>query len=150
MKVAAVYPVPFGERGLVITELRRTAVAVSPSVDGTGAGKILPAPELLALALLEAMACGTAVIATEGGALPEVVVDGIAGFVVPPGDVGALRERIVELVDDPDRANAMRVAARAHVTALFSWDMVARACLAAYGAASGKGSRNKQIRALVV
>jgi glycosyltransferase involved in cell wall biosynthesis len=58
-------------------------------------------PELLGLTLLEAIACGTPAICTNVTSLPEIVEDGVSGFVVPPNDPGALRERILWLRDNP-------------------------------------------------
>src|SRR5215207_10133061 len=73
---------------------RRAAVHVLPSVFHTCYGDYEPTPELLGLAVLEAMASGTPVVASRLGGLPEIVQDGVTGFLVQPGDVGDLRERI--------------------------------------------------------
>jgi glycosyltransferase involved in cell wall biosynthesis len=61
--------------------------------------------------IAEAMATGTPVIATHGRVTSDFVVPGVTGLLVPPGDVDALRQAIVSLVSDPDRAAAMGVAA---------------------------------------
>jgi glycosyltransferase involved in cell wall biosynthesis len=71
----------------------------------------------------EAMACGSPVVVTDGGALPEVVGD--AGVVVPAGDPGALRDAIAALLDDPERRRALGAAALRRARATFSWDRVA-------------------------
>lgn len=55
----------------------------------------------------EAMASETAVLATSVGGIPEQVVDGETGRVVPPRDVDALREALTALLADPDRTRAM-------------------------------------------
>jgi len=69
----------------------------------------------------EAMACGTAVVATRGGALPEVVGEDGAGLLVPPGDSRALAEAIAELLADPERCARMGQEGRRRVLSLFSW-----------------------------
>ncbi|MFQ5697313.1 MAG: glycosyltransferase family 4 protein [Myxococcota bacterium] len=70
----------------------------------------------------EAMACGLPVIATDGGALPEVVgSDGAAGRIVPFRDPRALAAAIRELALDPARSDQIGRAARARVERVFSW-----------------------------
>jgi len=74
----------------------------------------------------EAMACGLPVIASGGGALPEVIgTDGHAGHVVPTRDPEALAAAIVETLSNPERAARMGAAARERVAKLFQWDRAA-------------------------
>jgi glycosyltransferase involved in cell wall biosynthesis len=89
----------------------RATIAVVPSLyEGFG----LPAGE--------AMACEVPVVATTGGALPEVIGrDGKAGLLVEPRSGEALASAIGELLDDPDRRRAMGEAGRARVESLFTW-----------------------------
>jgi glycosyltransferase involved in cell wall biosynthesis len=75
--------------------------------------------EGLPVALVEAMASGLPVIATRVSGTRQVMVDGVTGWVVPPGDARALARAIVELVSDPERAAAMGDAAAARVVADF-------------------------------
>jgi glycosyltransferase involved in cell wall biosynthesis len=91
-------------------------------------------PELLGLVLLESMACGTPVICTNVGGMPEIVKDGVTGFVVPPNDPKALAARIAYLFDNPEVARAMGRKGRERVVEAFSWSKVAQRCLDAYGA----------------
>jgi glycosyltransferase involved in cell wall biosynthesis len=71
----------------------------------------------------EAMACGLPVIATDCGALPEVVgSSGEAGLLVPFGDVPALADAIESLASDPQRAVQMGRAARRRIERSFRWD----------------------------
>jgi len=67
--------------------------------------------ESFGLAALEAMACGSPVVATRAGGIPEVVDDGITGILEPVGSVEAMGRRAVELLRDPGRYAAMREAA---------------------------------------
>jgi N-acetyl-alpha-D-glucosaminyl L-malate synthase BshA len=73
---------------------------------------ILPSQtESFGLAALEAMACGSPVVATRAGGLPEVVDDGVNGILEPVGSVEAMGRRAVELLRDEQRHTAMRTAA---------------------------------------
>jgi len=109
-----------------------SAVCVLPSVYRTVDGGYAPVPELLGFTLMEAMACATPVICTDVGSLPELVEDGVNGFVVPPNQPKALRRRIDELLADPMRARVMGEQARQTIVKTFTWDSVVDRCLAAY------------------
>jgi glycosyltransferase involved in cell wall biosynthesis len=74
------------------------------------------------LCLLEAMACEKPVVATNVGSVGETVADGENGFLVPPGDVRAMAERITTLLTDRERAMAMGRAGREKVIARWSID----------------------------
>lgn len=100
---------------------RRAEVLLSPSLyEGFG----LPAAE--------AMACGTPVIATDAGALPEVVADGETGVIVPAADERALADAIASLLADPVRRERMGAAASARVIDRFTWVQTARTLDALY------------------
>lgn len=111
---------------------RQAAVLVLPSVDRTCYGRYLPVTELLGLVLLEAMASGTPVVGSRLGAFPEVIQHGVTGFLVEPGNVVELRERLAELLHDPARARWMGRNARELVLERFTWKSCADRCLAAY------------------
>jgi alpha-maltose-1-phosphate synthase len=95
--------------------------------------------EPLGIVNLEAMACGTAVVATDTGGIPEVVVDGETGLLVPfePGDpvtrepadpsafAADLAERINALLADPALAERMGAAGRRRAVEHFSWRTIA-------------------------
>jgi glycosyltransferase involved in cell wall biosynthesis len=66
-------------------------------------------------AVFEAMAQGLPVVVSRSGGMPEQVVDGSTGFVVPPDDPTALTAVLAKLVDDPDLARRMGVAGRVEV-----------------------------------
>lgn len=94
-------------------------IAVVPSLyEGFG----LPAAE--------AMACGTPVIATTGGALPEVVGD--AGILVPPEGADALAVAIKQLLNDKQAQEQMSEAGRKRVKEKFDWEQAARKTLEVY------------------
>jgi glycosyltransferase involved in cell wall biosynthesis len=78
----------------------------------------------------EAMACGTPVIATTGGALPEVVGD--AGILVPPGSADALAAAIKQLLNDKQAQRQMSEAGRKRVEENFNWEQAARKTLEVY------------------
>jgi N-acetyl-alpha-D-glucosaminyl L-malate synthase BshA len=75
---------------------------------------LLPsASESFGLGALEAMACGVPVVASRVGGLPEVVRDGATGALVQVGDVDAMANRALELLQ-PERWREVRAAAVAH------------------------------------
>jgi glycosyltransferase involved in cell wall biosynthesis len=69
--------------------------------------------EGLPLIVLEAMACGLPVVATDAGGTAEAVLDGVTGFVVPRGDARAVADAVERLVADPELRRAMGEAGRA-------------------------------------
>ena len=78
--------------------------------------------EGFSLPAVEAMACGVPVVATTGGALPEVVgADGVAARTVPPADPVALAAAILDLLDDPEQWARIGSAGRARVLERFTW-----------------------------
>jgi alpha-maltose-1-phosphate synthase len=88
--------------------------------------------EPLGIVNLEAMACGTAVVASNVGGIPEVVADAQTGLLVPPGDPALLAAAISSLVTDPARAAAMGQLGRQRVAAEFSWASIAAQTAALY------------------
>lgn len=87
---------------------------------------------------LEAMAAGKAVLATRVGGVPEVVLDGETGILVPPEDVDALAEGIRRLAGDPALRERLGAAGRERAR-LFSWDAVTERYLEVYGKVCGEG-----------
>lgn len=78
----------------------------------------------LPLVLLEAMAYGLPTVSTPSCGIPEVVLDGVTGCLVPIGDVDALSDRLTELLLDPERARELGRAGRARVEEHFGWDAI--------------------------
>ena len=77
--------------------------------------------------ILEAMASGLPVLATAVGGNADLVEEGVTGWLVPPGDVGAMAQALVRLANDPAQAAAMGHAARAAVEARFSLEAMVMA-----------------------
>jgi starch synthase len=117
-------------RGQVVQLLTHAAVFACPSVY-----------EPLGIVNLEAMACGTAVVASDVGGIPEVVEDGATGLLVhyDEADTAAfeadLAARVNELVADPARSTVMGVAGRARAVEEFGWRAIAERTIAIYEAA---------------
>jgi alpha-maltose-1-phosphate synthase len=88
--------------------------------------------EPLGIVNLEAMACGTAVVASRTGGIPEVVADGDTGLLVPPGEPEPLAAALNTLIRDPDRAAAMGQAGRKRAVAEFGWSAIAAQTAALY------------------
>lgn len=94
--------------------------------------------EPLGIVNLEAMACGTPVVASDVGGIPEVVDDGETGLLVHYDETrtGAFEQQLAaavnELLADPARAAGMGAVGRRRVVADFGWDKVAQATTAIY------------------
>jgi starch synthase len=121
----------------VVQVLSHATVFVCPSIY-----------EPFGLVNVEAMACGTPVVASAVGGIPEIVTEGETGYLVPftpgadafgsPADPSAfaaeLADRINGLLGDPERARTMGRAARARVEAHFAWPAIAAETAALYRA----------------
>jgi glycosyltransferase involved in cell wall biosynthesis len=91
--------------------------------------------EGFSLPAIEAMACSVPVIATTGGALPEVVgTDGTTGVLVEPNNPEALVAAIRDLLDDPEKRERLGAAGRQRVMQRFTWEVTARGTAACYDA----------------
>ncbi|MFH1855088.1 MAG: glycosyltransferase family 4 protein [bacterium] len=77
--------------------------------------------EPFGLVMIEAMACGTPVIAYRHGAVPEIVKDGVTGFICPPNDTGCFKEAIKKIEEMPEEKYLqMRKNCRRHVEENFT------------------------------
>ncbi len=103
-----------------------------------GEAEVAVVPSLyegFSLPAIEAMSCGVAVVATTGGALPEVVgTDGETGLLVAPDDPGALAGAIARLLDDPELRARLGAAGRERVISRFTWQVTAAGTAACYEA----------------
>jgi glycosyltransferase involved in cell wall biosynthesis len=89
---------------------------------------------------VQAMACGTPVIATAGGGQVDAVVDGTTGILVPPGRPALLAQRIRRLLAHPMLLEAFSVAAADRARSRYSWDRIAHETLAVYDTAVDKAA----------
>lgn len=94
--------------------LRRGKVFVLPAVKGEG----------LPNALLEAMAAGLPVIATSTGGIVDSVEEGETGYIVPPGDINLLQDRLDRLCSDEELRTNMGRNGRRLVSQRFSWERI--------------------------
>jgi len=83
---------------MVITGFRRDIADVMNSLDVVVHTSVRPEP--FGRVILEGMLLGKAVVATAAGGVPELIHDGETGFLVPPGDVASLAERLIPLLQD--------------------------------------------------
>jgi glycosyltransferase involved in cell wall biosynthesis len=82
---------------------------------------VLPSyAEGLPISVLEAMEAGMPVVATTVGGIPDAIEDGMEGFLVSPGDINSLVNRISQLLQDSDLRSRMGLAAKMKVAAFFS------------------------------
>jgi starch synthase len=111
----------------VIQLLTHAAVFACPSIY-----------EPLGIVNLEAMACGTAVVGSRTGGIPEVVDQGETGLLVPPGDPEALAAALNVVLSDPDLAQAMGQAGRKRAVAEFGWAAIAAQTAGLYAELTNK------------
>jgi glycosyltransferase involved in cell wall biosynthesis len=101
----------------VLSSMRKAAMLVLPGIR-TATGR----EEGLGMVLLEAAATGVPIIGSRVGGIPECIVDGKTGFLVPERDEEALARRMSELLEDPLRRHGMGAAGRALVEDRFDID----------------------------
>ena len=121
-------------RGSCLEDLKGLAADLGVAERVTFLGEVRDIPALLGrarmfvqpslsegipLTVLEAMARGLPVVATRVGGLPEVVVDGETGLLVPAADPPALAQAVLSLWRDPDAAGRMGEAGRKRVERVF-------------------------------
>ncbi|MFW5420034.1 glycosyltransferase family 4 protein [Nocardiopsis sp. CNT-189] len=131
-------PKPGGPTDSLVDELSlRDRVEFVSGIDDAELGRLVAGAEVavvpsfyegFSLPAVEAMACGTPLVASRAGALPEVVgTDGEAGRLVAPGDPEELAAEIAALLDDPAERERMGAAAWKRVQERFTWRAVAEA-----------------------
>ncbi len=112
--------------------LARTDIVVHASTLGEPFGQVV----------IEGMAAGKPVIATDGGALPEIIESGKTGLLVPMSDAAEMADAIEWLLADPARAQAMGAAGQAHARSKFTSWHVARNIEAVYEAILTRCGKN--------
>ncbi|WJV49090.1 glycosyltransferase family 4 protein [Streptomyces flavofungini] len=120
-------------------------------VDLVRSAQIACVPSLyegFSLPAAEAMATGTPLLATTGGAIPEVAGrDGDTCLAVPPGDAGALAAGLTRLLGDPELRARLGAAGRARVLARFTWARAAQGTAELYRAAIDRSAGRGAARA---
>jgi glycosyltransferase involved in cell wall biosynthesis len=111
-------------RDQLITAYNRAAVSVLPSLW-----------ENFPYALLEAMACGTPVVATKTGGLPELVDDGHSGLLIAPDDADALTDALCDMLENSQQRSVMGQNARMRAEQCFSTRRIVSRMLEVYYAA---------------
>ncbi|HSJ13153.1 MAG TPA: glycosyltransferase [Longimicrobiales bacterium] len=87
--------------------------------------------------ILEAMAAGRPVVATDVGAVSDAVIDHVTGFTVPPRDVGILTARLATLLEDPDLRCRLGSAGRLRARQMYSEDTAIGELIKVYGGLTG-------------
>ncbi len=119
----------------VVTRLQRAMALVHPTP--TAPNGDAGAHELFGLALVEAMACGCPVVASDAASLPEIVEHEVSGLLVPPNEPAAIAAALARLRGDPGLWRRLSAGARKRVEERFTWERVVERCLAAYEEAAG-------------
>ena len=105
--------------------------------------------ETFGLAIAEALACGTPVVASDVGGIPEVIDDGDTGFLVPPGDSTTMANRIAELLEDEGKRRRMGAKAVETARSRLGLDLQAKAYLEWYSdILEGLGKRDVAVSPL--
>jgi len=81
--------------------------------------------EPFGVALAEAMAYGLPCVAVDRCAMPEIVLDGVTGWIAQPEDAASLAQAMLDVAHSPSAASSMGMKGRAHVEERFTWDRVA-------------------------
>jgi hypothetical protein len=119
-------------------ELRTAHVLVLPSLD-----------EGQPMAILEAMAHGLCVVATDVGGIPDLVEDGVSGLLVPPKDVDALAAALGKVVEDEDLRAQLAASAHVRAASTFDIEVVWRRLDEVYAGIASTG-RRKPLRVMFV
>ena len=100
---------------------------------------VVPSPyEPFGLVIIEAMACGAPVVATDQGGPVEIISEGVDGFLAHPQKTALLAERISDILLDDGKRAGMREAAREKAVSTYSWRAIARQILDRYEEAAGR------------
>lgn len=122
------------EHGLddLVTFLGRRDQDLLPYYYSAAEAVVVPSHyESFGMVALEAMACGTPVVASQVGGLAYIVQDGVTGYTVPSNDVNALAARLSDLIKNPEVQSRLGRQA-ASVAQGFSWDIIAGRMLSLY------------------
>lgn len=109
---------------------RDASVVIQPSIPSEGSG--FDRSELLGLVAIEGMSWGKPVIVTDTASLPELMIDGSTGRIVPAGDPTALNNAITEFVTSPALSREIGAQARHHAISSFTWSAAAHRGISFY------------------
>jgi len=117
------------ERHVLLVGFRPDVIGIQKSFDLFAMSSVT---EGLGSAMLDAMACGTPVVATRAGGIPEAIVDGVSGLLVPPHDDQALADGLLRALKDDTLRRTLGAAGRERVMSEFSVDQMVNRTLAVY------------------
>ena len=100
---------------MVVSQLHSFDVFVVPSLS-----------ESFGVSAIEASACSIPVIASNIGGLPEVVINGKTGYLVPPGDAESIAEKIIKLIEEPSLRQRLGKGGRKYVLENYEWNSCAK------------------------
>jgi glycosyltransferase involved in cell wall biosynthesis len=122
------------EKHVLLAGFRADALSLQKSFDLFALSSVT---EGMGSVLLDAMEIGQGIVATTAGGIPEVIVDGETGLLVPPRDAAALADAIVRLLGDPEGRARLGTAAQARVRESFSVERMVQRTLDAYARLAG-------------
>ena len=117
------------DRHVLLPGFRADAIGLQKSFDVFAMSSVT---EGLGSAMLDAMACGTPVVATRAGGIPEAIVDEEHGLLVPPHDAAALAKGIIRLLQDADLRLRLGSTGRQRIVDEFSVETMVQRTLEAY------------------
>lgn len=91
--------------------------------------------EGLGVVLLEALAYERPVVASRAGGIPDIVIDGVTGWLSDPGDSEVLAQRILDVASDPDEARRVAARGKREAEMRFSWERILEETMGAYTSA---------------
>jgi D-inositol-3-phosphate glycosyltransferase len=102
--------------------------------------------EPVGMIVLQAMACGTAVVASAAGAAPDAIVDMTTGLLSPPGQPAQLAMRVRRLLANSLRREACGIAAADRARSRYPWERIARETMAAYACCTRRPAGAARVR----
>lgn len=117
------------ERHVFLTGFRSDAIELTKGFDVFAVSSVA---EGLCTALVDAMAASKAAVATAAGGIPEVLVDGVTGFLVPPRDHRAMADKLIVLLNDAELRARMGQAALERARARFTVERMVEGTLRVY------------------
>ncbi len=123
----------------IIEILNNSDIFVAPSITGTDGNQDAPVNTLK-----EAMVMGLPVVATLHGGIPELVQDGVSGFLVPERDSDAIAEKLIHLVEHPETWSKMGQSGRAYVESKYDMNKLSDELVQIYQQVMMSHSHNQE------